>query len=1176
MTAPKQFVGLHAHTTLSVSDGFGQPEEHIEYVTENGMDALALTEHGNMNSFPHAYLKAQELKKKGKNFKFLPGLEAYYHPDLEAWRRTKAEIEEAKKEAKKAERDLAGLDEEDVGATVENEEDSKNVSKWMNPVNRRHHLVLLAKSNKGLENMFRLVSRSYKEGFYKFPRIDRAMLKEFGEDIVVTSACLGGVFSYDMMSQFAGVPFEEMDHTIGQKRPELYEKGMKTMMNTLDELSDAVGRENVFAELQFNKLAPQHLVNRALIDLHKRTGVTLTAAADSHYPNPKMWQAREIYRLLGRMRFMNFSPDLLPESIEQLKCQLFPKNAEQMWNSYHEYRGEGMDFYDDDLVSKAIETTWNIAHDVIGDIKVDNALCLPKFVVPNGMTDMQALVEACKDGLRARGLANKPEYIERLKMELLVVKEKNFARYFLTMKKIIDIAHQSLMVGAGRGSGPGALINYVLNITDLDPITNGLYFERFLNKVRAESPDIDSDVSDRDKLISLMKEDMGDECVIPITNWNLFQLKSLVKDISKFYGLDFAEVNEVTSRLDADVRPYANSAGENKSLFQLKYDDCLTWSPRFKEFIEKYPQVGEHIKNVYKNVKSAGRHAGGVLVAEDIEGKLPLITVRGEIQTPWAEGMNVKHIEVITGIPKFDLLGLDTLRMIQRCIEIILIKHEGIENPTFPQVKKWYDEHLKPGVVSEDDPKVFEHVFGKKRFAGIFQFTAKHTQRFIHDFEPKNVQDLAQATAIYRPGPLAAKVDKLMIESRRKDTRKIYNHPDIDRVLEPTRGYVIFQEQLMQLAHELAGMSLVDCDRLRKAILKRSVTGMGKNKSESQILEEVFLDGAEKNNYPRDKAKQLYEDLAAFSNYAFNKSHSLAYAFCSYQTAWLMTYFEPEWLCAYIESMIGDPDSRAQAISEIKSFGYKIGKVDINISSYKWEIDKEIKTFFPSFRTVKGVGDAAIEEILRNRPYESLDDLLWNEDGKWRHSKFNKRCLENLIKVEAFDSMGIVNEKSPAPFSSYKQMHMCLIEEGDSLKKKKGRESLSSLVKDSMMVEDWTTVEKIAFHRELIGDIDVSLIVPQELQDYLSQKEVKSIGDMEQGAGLAWFVLTNSIQKLTKNKKPYLLLHALDAAGKQHRIFAWGAPNGAVPDVNCAYLAEVEKNDFGLSLKYYKMKRLDV
>lgn len=1188
MSAPTKFVGLHAHSTMSVSDGFGQPEEHVDYAHDNGMDALAMTEHGNMNSFPHAYLKVQEMRKKGKNFKFLPGIEAYYHPDLAAWQRAKDEADEAKKEAKRAKLvgrqgdNLAAIDkinlgeeEEEVGATVENEEESKNISKWSNPVKRRHHLVLLAKSNKGLENLFRLTSRSYKEGFYKFPRIDRKMLKELGEDVIVSSACIGGPFAFDMMSQFGNLSFDEMDHTAADKNPEAYERGMSSMMNTLDELTDAVGRENVFAELQFNKLGPQHLVNRALIDMHKRTGVKLNAAADSHYPDPKFWQAREIYRLLGRMKYANFSPDLLPTSIEELKCQLFPKNAEQMWKSYNDYKTADMSFYDDDLVSEAIQNSWHIAHDMIGDIKTDNSLCLPSFVVPKGMTDMQALIEACKEGLRARGLANKQEYIDRLKMELLVVKEKNFARYFLTMKKIIDIAQQHLMIGAGRGSGPGSLINYVLNITDLDPIKNGLYFERFLNKVRAESPDIDSDVSDRDKLISLMKEEMGDSNVIPITNWNLFQLKSLVKDISKFYGLDFAEVNEVTSKLDADVRPHANSAGENKSLFQLKYDDCLTWSPRFKEFIDKYPHVGEHIKNVYKNVKSAGRHAGGVLVAEDIEGKLPLICVRGEFQTPWAEGMNVKHIEPITGIPKFDLLGLDTLRMIQRCIEIILIKHEGIEKPAFSDVKKWYDSHIKPGIIDEEDPQVFDHVFGKKRFAGIFQFTAKHTQRFIHDFEPKSVQDLAQATAIYRPGPLAAKVDKLMIESRRKDSRKIYDHPAIDRVLEPTRGYVIFQEQLMQLAHELAGMSLVDCDRLRKAILKRSVTGMGKNKTESQVLEEVFLEGAVKNNYPYDKAKKLYEDLAAFSNYAFNKSHSLAYAFCSYQTAWLMTYFEPEWLCAYIESMIGDPDSRAQAISEIKSFGYKIGKVDINVSSYRWEVDPKTKTFIPSFRTVKGVGDAAIEEILRMRPYDNIIDLLWDEDGKWKHSKFNKRCLENLIKIEAFDSMELVSETEPGPFTSYRQMHMCLIESADQIKKKDGLQALSSLVKESKMIEDWSTVEKLSFHKELIGDVDVSLIISEELQEYLSSKGVKSLDALENGTALAWFVLVGTKPMMTKNRKPYLMLFGLDASGKQHRIFGWGAPVGASPDLNVAYISEVEKNDFGFSLRYFKLKRLE-
>lgn len=691
----------------------------------------------------------------------------------------------------------------------------------------------------------------------------------------------------------------------------------------------------------------------------------------------------------------------------------------------------------------------------------------------------------------------------------------------------------------------------------------------------SEFPDIDTDFSDRDKLVQLLKEEFGEECVLPISNFLLFQLKSLVKDVSKLYGIDFAEVNEVTSRIEADVRPHAKEISAGSIAFQIKYDDCMKWSPRFKAFIEKYPHVGEHINNLFKNVRSIGKHASGVVIIDDAESKLPLISVRGETQVPFVEGMNAKLLQDITGIPKFDLLGLNTLRMIQRCVEIILQKREGIDTPTFEDVKRWYNSHLKPGVINEEDPKVFEHIFEKKRFAAIFQFTEKNTQRFIHDFAPKNVEDIAQATAIYRPGPLAAKVDKLIIESRRSGLPKTYSHKIIDEVLKPTSGYVIFQEQLMQLGHELAGMSLVDCDRLRKAILKRSIAGQDKNKSDSQVLEEIFIDGAEKNGYPRDKAQILYEDLAAFSAYAFNKSHSVSYGFVSYQTAWLMTYFEAEWLCAYIESQIGDPDSRAEAISVIKSLGYKIGKIDINVSTHTWEIDLATKTFIPSFKTVKGIGDVAIDEIIRNRPYTNIIDLLWDEEGKWKHSKFNKRCLENLIKIGAFESMGLVSEENPSPFVSYKQMHECLVEHGDKLKKKDGLQTLSALVKETAAAEDWSVVEKLSFYKELVGDVDISMIISEELQEYLSDKGVLALNSHSKGTALCWFVLADTKPMMTKNKKEYQLLFALDASGKQHKIFAWGASHDMHFDLNCAYLSEVEKTDFGFSLKHYKMKRLD-
>lgn len=1155
-------------------DGFGSPEEHIDFALENGLDGIAITEHGHMNSVPFAYFKAQELKKKGTKFKYIPGIEAYYHPDLKTWERQKFDSDEAKKlakEQKKVNPDLAVEEDASEGATVENEDATKDVSKWFNPVNRRHHLVLLPKSNRGVESLFRLTSRGYKEGFYKFPRIDAKMLKELGKEVIVSSACIGGNLAYDVLTEFPGVPFDELTFDkLDDSR--VMDKVITKMGNSIDVIADAVGCDNVFAEIQFNNLSAQHLVNRALIEFSSRTGIKLVAAADSHYPRPEAWLDREIYKKLGRLNYDKIDPSMLPKDISELKCELYPKNAEQMWAAYKSYT-DGMGFYDDSVVSNAIETGWHIAHDLIGDITFDNSMKLPGFVVPPGMTDMEALIEACKEGFIRRGLKGKKNYVDRLKHELKIIEKKNFARYFLTMKAIIDIAHENMMVGAGRGSGGGSLVNYLLGITQLDPIRYGLIFERFISLARHDEPDIDNDIADRDLLLSKMKDKFGDENVIPITNVNLLQLKSLVKDVSRLYGLDFNEVNEMTRKLDSEVKPHAIGK-ENKSLFQLKYDDCVKYSQSFRTFVEKYPQVAERIKSLYKQPKSLGRHAGGVVVIDDAEKYMPLITVRKEVQTPWPEGMNIKCLSPLAGIIKFDVLGLETLRMIQRAIELILVRHEGKTSPTWKDVKEWYDRHLAPGVINEEDPKVFDHVFQKKRFAGIFQFTERHTQRFIHEFAPSSVQDLSVATAIYRPGPLAAKADQLYIKRKRGLETVTADHHAIEKVLGRTYYLPIFQEQIMSLAHELAGMSLDDCDRLRKAILKRSVTGEGKNKSESEVLEEMFIDGAEKNGYPRKKAVDLFNDIRGFASYAFNESHSVAYAFCSYQTAWLMTYYEPEWLCAYIESMIGDPESRGQALSEVKSFGYKIGKIDINYSDNNWMIAPDGKTFVPSFRSVKGAGDIAIAEIKQNRKYLALCDLLWKPDGTWRHSKFNKRVLENLIKVEAFGSMDMVGEGKT--FSNYKQMHVCLIENFDKLKKKNGREFLDKLIEETRSLEDWTTIEKVTFYKELVGDINVDLVVDPEVQEYLSKKGVTSIEDAPFGKSLSWFVLAGTKPAKTKNGKPYLLLFAMGPSGKQHKIFLWGAdPEKSNLSVNSSYIAEIEKNDFGFSSRINTLRKLD-
>lgn len=486
MTVPKQFVGLHAHSNFSTFDGLGYPDEHQAFAVENGLDAHALTDHGNMNGFPHAEQNARALAKKGIKFKFLPGVEAYYHPDLADWRASHAAAAEARKAAKKSE-----IVEEDVGVTVENEEETKDTSRPADPIRRRHHMVLLAKNRNGLQNIFQLISRSYNEGFYKFPRIDRAMLKQHGEDIVVTSACIGGALAYDVNEALRGCPTRSA-HELDD--PNRMEAALRAVGNTVDQITDAVGVENFFPEIQFNKLDMQHTVNRVLLEFSKRNGIPVIATADSHYCRPELWIEREIYKKLGRLKFEQIDPSLMPKDKSQLKCELYPKNAPQMWETYQDVKA-GFDWYDDSVICGAIERTWDIAHSLIGDPSPDTSMKLPKFLVPAGMTPLAYLIELCKTGIREKGLHTKKEYVDRLRTELETIKTKDFALYFITMKSIIDIAKSKMLVGPGRGSAAGSLVCFILGITTIDPIKYGLLFERFISPSRKDSPDVDCIVS---------------------------------------------------------------------------------------------------------------------------------------------------------------------------------------------------------------------------------------------------------------------------------------------------------------------------------------------------------------------------------------------------------------------------------------------------------------------------------------------------------------------------------------------------------------------------------------------------------------------------------------------------------------------------------------------------------
>ena len=677
---PSRFVGLHSHDGFSVWDGLDLPQDHIDFCRENGLDAWAMTNHGHMNSFGHAWLHTDNLNRAGGNFKLLSGCEMYLHPDLDEWKkdldRSKGIIDDEivtplSMNTDEDDETVSVTFEEIASLTSENEEETKS-TKLYNPVNRRHHLVVIPRTSAALERLFGLVSRSYSEGYYRFPRIDYKMLKEAARgEFFVSTACVGGALSFDIFQELQGIEFENLNWKLLNDKT-LMNRVMSRIGNTWDRLTDAVGVENAHLELQFNKLPAQHLTNRALIEFARRENIAnkLIVTCDSHYSRPERWREREIYKKLGRLNYEKMNPDALPKSVEELKCELYPKNAKQVWQAYNETR-EDASFYDDQIVKSAIERTWDIAHNFIGDVQPDRSVKLPTYVIPKDMTAIEALVKDVKDGLRKKGLHTNNEYVQRALYELKVIRDKDFASYFLTMKEIIRLGKEQMLIGVGRGSSAGSLVCYVLEITDVDPIKYGLLFERFLSPDRAGLPDIDTDVEDRSLLLKILEKNFGTENIVPISNYNTFKLKSLIRDISRFYGLPLDEVNDALKTADKDVLESTKKVGDDKNLFVLTYEDSYAHSEPFREFIDRYPHIGESVKVLFRQNKSLGRHAGGVIISENIAERMPLIASRGEKQTPWVEGMNYKHLEML-GWVKYDLLGLETLRIIRRTIELII------------------------------------------------------------------------------------------------------------------------------------------------------------------------------------------------------------------------------------------------------------------------------------------------------------------------------------------------------------------------------------------------------------------------------------------------------------------------------------------------------------------------
>jgi len=1092
-----KFVNLHGHSCFSVFDGLGYPNEHIDFAISNGADALALTDHGNMNGLSYQVLHTKKLRAEGKNFKPIFGVEAYFNPSLTEWAEAYAKHKEDKKNKKS--------DDEEAGVVVEDEEESKKDEKSF--LNFRAHLVLLAQNQTGLSNIFQLVSKSYRPGnFYRFPRIDYELLKQHSEGVIALTACMGGPLSkcYWMFKE--------------QGEDKVQEEMTKVVQNFKNILGD-----RFYCELQWNAYEDQHEINKAVIKVAKANNIKLVSTCDSHYPRPELWKEREIYKMLGWLGSKNMSLDSLPSKREDLNSELYPKNGDQMWESYKKYSAQTFNEYDDDLVLESFENTYRIAHEQIEDFLPESKVRLPDFVVPEGKTDIQALIELCSSSMKKHGLDKNKEYIERLKEELLVIKNRGFAKYFLTMKAIADKAVENQLVGAGRGSAAGSLISYLLNITQIDPIKYGLLFSRFLQKNAKDYPDIDYDVSDPMTLKQMLIEQWGEDCVVPISNWNTLQLRSLIKDVGKLYGIPFTEVNETTSVMVKEATsPAKEKHGITAGMYVPTFEECLEFSETLQKFLAKYPEVGKHIKALQGQVRSASRHAGGVIVSEDISKFMPLINSGGVIQTPWSEGQNVRHLEPL-GFIKFDILGLATLRIIQNAISRVLRK-QGQVNPTFDDIKTFYDANLHPSKINFDDQKVYEHVFHDGRWVAVFQFAEKGAQEFCKKAKPRSIIDLSAITSIYRPGPLSAHVDDNYVKAKEDPDSIKYIHPVVEEITKETFGFLIFQEQIALIAHKLGkDLSLDEGNLLRKVLTKK---GTGKGHEVKDEIHRKFIEGCAEKQIGRDQAENLWKTFEFFSGYGFNKSHAVCYSILSYQCAWLLTYHPSEWIASYLDDETQDDDGKTKAISIVKALGYKVDPPNVNVSGDEWGVSNDGKTFYQPLSSVKGLGEKAIEQIINNRPFKTIDEMLFHD--KIAYAKLNKKGFDALARSGALDEL-IDNR-----FTGRKHFWMSFCGERPKTKKK-----FDEYINQYKEAGDFTKEEVMENYTTLLGFFPVDMVMTSQLYKRLSDTNINSISKYDEDLKICWFVPMSFEVKKSKNDKNYYVVQVVDDSGKTTEIKCW-------------------------------------
>ncbi len=904
------FTHLHVHTEYSLLDGSNKIREYVARVKELGMTSAAITDHGAMFGVIDFY---RECQKQG--IRPVIGCEVYVA----------------------------------VGSRFD-----KNLAQHEG---RYYHLLLLAENNTGYQNLMKLVSRGYTEGFYYRPRVDRELLAEYHEGIIALSACLAG----------------EVPRLLEENR---YEDAKKAAL----EHQEIFGKGNYFLEMQDHGIPEQQTVNQGLMRMSQETGIELVATNDIHYTYADDAKPHDILICLQTNKHLSDE-----NRMRYTGGQYYVKSPEEMAEIFP-------------YAPQALENTQKIADRchvefTFGEKKI------PHFDVPEGKDGWTYLNELCSAGLERRYDPVTPELKDRLDFELETIRSMGFVDYFLIVWDFIRFAKENgIAVGPGRGSAAGSMVSYCLGITDIDPIRYQLFFERFLNPERVTMPDIDVDFCyvRRQEVIDYVVEKYGRTQVSQIGTFGTLLARGVIRDVGRVMDLPYAMCDKIAKMIPAELG--------------ITLDRALTVNPELRELYENDEQVHELIdmsRRLEGLPRHVSMHAAGVVISQKpVEEYVPLAL--------GADGATITQFSMTTleelGLLKMDFLGLKTLTVIQNAARMAAENDPDLTRManrsdaaadariiTNPDGSRMIDMNA----VELDDPAVYDMLCAGDT-AGIFQLESAGMTSFMKELQPRSIDDIIAGIALYRPGPMDFIPQYV---AGKKNPKQIqYDTPQLEPILRSTYGCIVYQEQVMQIVQSLAGYTLGRSDLLRRAMSKKKGDVMEQERQNFVYGDpENGIPGCAGNGIDEKIAHKIYDEMIDFAKYAFNKSHAAAYAIVSFQTAWLKCHYPVEFMAALMTSVMDNSTKVAGYMYNCRQMGISILPPDVEAG--RENFDAKDGHILYGLAAIRGVGTTSVQQIAKERqahgPYTDLKDFL----ERTGELEVNKRVVENLIKAGALDAL---------------------------------------------------------------------------------------------------------------------------------------------------------------------------